>query len=189
MNPVSFAMTGLTIGLWLNALALLGVAAAPMDDNTPNPAKTVAIAGSLPAAITLTLGALWLIVGSPFGGLEAWPIMSAFAGIMGMFGMLWIGVFAMQWWGVDPRPVGNLCLLLAIMQVIYMIGYAQITAMAATHDLIVQLILASYVVLLLMFWRLLNGKMAANPVGWWIMLTVVGTLYLLFFSGSIFPAL
>lgn len=185
MNPVSFAMTGLAFGLWLNGLALLGIAATPKDDKSPNPAKTVAVAGSLPAAITLVLGALWLVVGSPFGGVEAWPLMSLFAGIMGMFGMLWIGVFAIQWYGVDPRPVGNVCLLMVIMLIIYMFGYAQITAMASTHDLIIQLILASYVVLLSMFWRLLNGKMAATLVGWWTMLTVVGTFYLLYVSGSV----
>lgn len=185
MNPVSFAFTGLTIGLWLNALNLLGISAAPMDDKSPHPARSVAI-GSLTAAITLFVGAVWLIIGSPFGSFEAWPIMSLFAGVMGMFSMLWIFVFVMQWVGLDPRPVGNVCLLMAIMQIIYMIGYAQITGMATTHDLLLQLTLASYVVLLLMFWRLLNGKLAAAPVGWWAMLSTVGTLYLLYTSGSVF---
>jgi hypothetical protein len=187
MNPVAFAMTGLVFGLWLNALNLLGIASTPTSEGASPPAKSVAVGGSLTAAITLIIGAIWLFIGVPFGE-GALSVQAMFSGIMGMYGLLWIAVFAMQWFGIDPRPVGNLCLLMAIMQIIHMIGYWSLTGMASIHNWIELIVLGTYVVLLYMFWKLLNGKMAAQPVGWWTMVTVVGTLYLLYFSGGIFPA-
>ncbi|MCF8077753.1 MAG: hypothetical protein K9K88_00595 [Desulfobacterales bacterium] len=186
MNPVAFAMTGLAFGLWLNSLSLLGISAEPAEEDGPNPAKSVAAGGSLAAAITLILSAFWLIVGNPFGH-EG--VQSLFSGIMGMYALLWIGVFAMQWFGLDGRPIGNLCLLMAIMQIIHIIGYAKIIGMGTLHDWITQLVLLSYTILLFMFWKLLNGKMGAALVGKWGMVTVVGTLYLLFFNGGILPVL
>jgi len=185
MNPIAFAMTGLIFGLWLNAFALLGIGATPAKEGAVSPVKTVGAAGSLVAAITLVFMAVVLTVGQPFGAGE--PINFLFAAIGGMYGLLWIGVFAVQWFELDGRPVGNLCLLMAILQVIQIIALATITGMATAHMWIVALVLATYIVLLLLFWGLFYGKVSAPLTGWWALVTVVGTAYLLFFGGGIFP--
>lgn len=112
-------MTGLIFGLWVNAFALLGIGAKPVE-GVGSPTKTVAAAGSLVAAITLIFMTIWLTVGQPFGVAE--PVNVLFAAIGGMYGLLWIGVFAWQWFDLDGRPVGNVCALMVIMQVIHMIG-------------------------------------------------------------------
>jgi len=185
MNPIAFAMTGLIFGLWLNAFALLGIGAAPAKEGAVSPAKTVGAAGSLVAAITLIFMAIWLTVGQPFG--EGAAVNVLFAAIGGMYGLLWIGVFAVQWYELDGRPVGNLCLLMAIMQVIHMIGVVVVLGTVGTHVWLVQLVLATYTVLLLLFWGLFYGKVSATLTGWWTIVTVIGTGYLLWFGGGIFP--
>ncbi len=185
MDPGVLAMTGLIFGLWLNACALLGFGAKPAKEGAVSPTKTVAAAGSLPAAITLMIGAIWLTLGQPFGEGAAANVL--FAGIQGMFGLLWFGVFATQWFDLDGRPVGNLCLFMAVMQVIHMIGVAVVVGTVGVHVWLVQLALASYVVLLLLFWGLYYGKVSATLTGWWAIVTVITTAYLLWFGGGIFP--
>lgn len=185
MNPITFGMTGLIFALWLNGFALLGIGAKPAKEGAVAPIKTVASAGSLMGAITLIFMAIWLTVGQPFG--EGEPVNILFAGIGGMYGLLWIGVFAVQWFNLDGRPVGNLCLLMAIMQVIHMIGVAVVVGTVGTHVWLVQVVLASYIVLLLLFWGLFYGKVSATLTGWWAIVTCFTTAYLLWFGGGIFP--
>jgi len=185
MNPIAFAMTGLIFGLWANAFALLGIGATPAKEGDVSPVKTVAAAGSLTAAITLMFMAIWLTAGEPFG--KGAPVNVLFAAIGGMYSLLWIGVFAVQWFGLDGRPVGNICLLCAILQVLHMIAVAIVLGTAGTHIWIVQITLLSYVVLLLMFWGLFYGKVTAPTTGWWALLTCIGTAYLLWFGGGILP--
>ena len=185
MNPIAVGMTGLIFGLWLVACALLGFGAKPAKEGAVAPIKTVAVAGSLVAAITLVFMAIWLIVGQPFGVGE--PINALFAAIGGMYGLLWIGVFAWQWSDLDGRPIGNLCVLMAIMQVIHIVALAILTGMATIHCWIVAVVLATYAVLLLLFWGLIYGKISPTLTGWWLIVTVVGTAYLLWFGGGILP--
>ncbi|MBT9176985.1 MAG: hypothetical protein DDT20_01311 [Firmicutes bacterium] len=185
MNPIAFAMTGLIFGLWLNAFNLLGIGARPAKEGAVSPTKTVAAAGSLVAAITLVFMAIWLTVGQPFG--EGAPVNVLFAAIGGMYGLLWIGVFAVQWFNLDGRPAGNLCLLCAILQVLHMIAVAIVVGTVGIHVWIVQAVLLSYVVLLLLFWGLFYGKVPARPVGWWGIVTCITTAYLLWFGGGILP--
>ena len=186
MNPIAFAMTGLNFALWLNAFNLLGIGAAPAKEGAVSPAKTVGAAGSLIGAITLIFTAIWFVTGQPFGK-EAGAVHALFSSITGMYGLFWIGVFAVQVFDFDWRPVANLCLLVAINQVIQIIGVFSLLGTASVHVWIVNVVLASYIVLLVMFNRLLYGKLAARPVGWWAIVTVIGTLYLQFFGGGIFP--
>jgi len=186
MNPIAFAMTGLNFALWLNAFNLLGIGAAPASEGGVSPTKTVGAAGSLIGAITLVLSSIWFIVGQPFGP-EAGAINALFSVTTGMYGLLWIGVFAAQVFDFDLQPVANLCLLVAINQVIGIIAVFYLLGMAGIHVWIVNLVLASYVVLLIMFNRVLYGKIGARPVGLWLIVTVIGTFYLQFFGGGIFP--
>jgi hypothetical protein len=146
----------------------------------------VGAAGSLIGAITLVLTAIWFVVGQPFGA-EAGPVHALFSLTTGMYGLLWIGVFAAQVFDYDWRPIANLCLLVAINQVIGIFALFYLLGTAGLHVWIVAAVLASYVVLLIMFNRLLYGKMGARPVGWWLIVTVIGTFYLQFFGGGVFP--
>lgn len=186
MNPLAFAMTGLNFALWLNAFNLLGIGAKPVSEGAVSPAKTVGAAGSLIGAITLVFAAIWFVVGQPFGK-EAGAVHALFSSVTGMYGLLWIGVFAAQVFDFDWRPVANLCLLLAILQAIQIVAVFSLLGTTSIHVWLVNLVLASYLVLVIMFNRLLYGKLAARPVGWWLIVTVVGTTYLQFFGGGIFP--
>lgn len=96
-------------------------------------------------------------------------------------------MFATQVLNYDLRPVGNLCLLVASLQVIHMVGVARILGTDTVNVWIVQAVLASYVILLVMFWAVTYGRIQARPVGAWLIVTVVGTTYLQFWAGGIFP--
>jgi hypothetical protein len=185
MNPMAFAMTGFNFALWLNACYLLGIGG-PAKAGDPSAVKTVAAAGSLAGAITLTFGAIWFVVGQPFGGREFWALHALFSSIVGTYGLLWIGVFSVQMFNFDWHPIANLCLLAALMQAIEIIGVFHLLGMASLHIWITNAALASYIVWLLMFWGMLHGKLAARAVGSWSLVAVVGTLYLQFFGGGIF---
>ena len=188
MNPLAFAMTGLNFVLWLNAFNLLGIGAAPASEGAISPTKTVGAAGTLIGAITLVLSAIWFIIGQPLGLEPPGPALNALLSVItGMYGLLWIGVFVVQVFDFDWQPIANLCLLLAINQVIGIIALFSLLGTASTHVWIIAAVLASYVVLLIMFNRLLSGKMGARPVGWWLIVTAIGTAYLQFFGGGIFP--
>jgi hypothetical protein len=144
----------------------------------------VGAAGSLIGAISLVVTAIWFGWVQPFGGTGADFLFSL---TTGMYGLLWIGVFAVQVFDFDWRPIANLTLLVAINQVIGIVGVFSLLGTASVHVWIVQAVLASYIVLLIMFNRLLYGKLAARPVGWWLIVTAIGTLYLQFFGGGVFP--
>ena len=185
MNPMAFAMTGFNFALWVNACYLLGIGAGAKAGN-PSQAKTVGVAGSLTGAITLTFAAIWFVVGQPFGGREAWALHALFSSITGMYGLLWIGVFAVQAFNLDKHPIANLCLLAALMQAIQIIGVFHLLGTTSFHIWITSAALASYLVWLIMFWGMLSDKISARTMGWWSMVAVIGTLYLQFFGGGIF---
>ncbi len=185
MNPLAFGLMGFNFAMWLTAFNLLGIGAASKEGG-PSPTKTVGAAGSLAGAITLVFAAMWFVVGQPFGK-EAGAVHALFSSITGMYGLLWIGVFAVQVFNFDWQPIANLCLLLALIQAIQIIGVFHLLGTTSIHVWIVNAVLASYIVVLIMFWRLLYGKLAARPVGWWGIVTVIGTIYLQFFGGGIFP--
>ncbi len=185
MNPIAFAMTGFSFALWLNACSLLGIGGQAKAGSS-SAAKTVGIAGSLTGAIALTFAAIWFVVGQPFGGREAWALHALFSSITGMYGLLWIGVFAVQVFDLDWHPVANLCLLAALMQAIQIIGVFRLLGLASVHIWITNAALAVYIVWLIMMWGMRNGKFPARTVGWWSVVAVIGTLYLQFFGGGIF---
>lgn len=186
MNPIAFAMTGFIFALWLNACHLLGIGSAPEKESLSS-AKTVGVAGSLTGAIALIFAAMWFVVGLPFGGREAWALHALFSSITGMYGILWLGVFAVQVFDFDRRPIANLCLLAALIQAIQIIGVFVLLGTASIHIWITSVALAIYIVWLLMFRGALSGKLAARQAGWASIAAVIGTLYLLFFGGGIFP--
>jgi hypothetical protein len=185
MNPMAFAMTGMAFALWLNACYLLGLGTAPKAGGSAA-ARTVGIAGSLTGAISLTFAAIWFVVGQPFGGREASTLHSLFSSITGLYGLLWIGVFAVQAFDLDWHPIANLFLLAALMQAIEIVGVFRLFGTASVHIWITNAALAAYVVWLLLYARMLYGKLAARTVGWWSVVAVIGTLYLQFVGGGIF---
>ncbi len=188
MNPLVLGLTGLNFALWANALSLLGVAAEPTSEGAPAPVKTVATAGTIMGGSALLFAAIWFIVGKPLGA-EATEATALLAGITGMYGFLLTGVFLAQILGFDGRPLGNLCLLVAAFQVIYLVAVARTLGLETTHLKLVEAVLSSYVVLLVLFWALFYGRIKARPVGIWLIVTVIGTTYLQFWAGGVFPPL
>lgn len=188
MNPLSFGIMGLGLALFANALPLLGVGATPLKEGGHSPGKTVAVVGSLAGAITLTFFALWFIIKAPFG-LED-PVLVRlqilFASLGGKFGMLWIGVTIVQILGWDMRPVGTMCLLLALIHVIEMIILPTLVPVDL-NIILIEVVFASYVLVLLGFWAVIHGKIAPKPVGWILMIATVGTLYIQFVASGVVP--
>jgi hypothetical protein len=185
MNPMALGMTGFNFALWLNACYLLGVGGMAKGGG-PAPARAVGVAGSLTGAITLLFAAIWFVVGQPFGGREYWAVHALFSSITGVYGLLWIGVFAAQVFDFDWQPIANLCLLAAVMQVIQIVGVFHLLGTRSVHIWITAAALAVYVVWLLMFSGMLNGKLAARTLGRWSIVAIIGTLYLQFYGGGIF---
>lgn len=186
MDPLPIAMVGLNFALWANAMNLLGIGAGPTEEGAPDPTKTVGVAGSLIGAITLVFASIWYVIGRPFGA-DAVEVTGILSATTGMYGLLWIGVFAAQVRGWDLRPVGNLCVLLLGLQIILMIAFARTVGLTSLHAWLVEAVLLSYVILLYLFRQLTFGKVGARPVGLWLIVTVIGTTYLMFWGGAIFP--
>jgi hypothetical protein len=185
MNPMGFAMTGFGFALWLNACYLLGLGA-PVKVEGTGYTKTVGIAGSLAGAITLIFAAIWFVVGEPFGGREAARLHALFSSITGLYGLLWLGMFAVQVFNLDWQPIANLFLLAAFMQAVEIVAVFRELGMASVHIWITNGAFAAYIVWLVMYARMLYGRAAARTVGWWSIVALIGTLYLLFIGGGIF---
>jgi hypothetical protein len=166
MNPMAFAMTGFGFALWLNACYLLGIGA-PVKVESTAYVKTVGIAGSLVGAISLTFAAMWFVVGEPFGGREAATLHALFSSITGLYGLLWIGMFAVQVFNLDWQPIANLFLLAAFMQAVEIVAVFRVLGMASVHVWITNAALAAYIVWLVLYARMLHGRVAARTVGWW----------------------
>lgn len=184
MNPLALAMLGLNIALFANAMNLLGVGTEPTSEDAPDANRTVGVC-SLIGATTLLGAAVWFIVGNP-NGAEAQGLDALLASITSMYGFILLLFFLAQVYGFSLRPVGAVCLLAAALQVIQMIAFADLVTLDTTHAWIVEAVLATYVVLLLLFRQLIYGKVAARVVGIWALVAVAGTTYLLFYGGGIF---
>ncbi len=186
MDPLVLGLTGLNFALWANALSLLGVAAEPASEGAPPPGRTVATAGTIMGGSMLLFASIWFIVGKPLGA-EATEATAILAGITGMYALLLTGVFLAQILSLDVRPLGNLCLLVAAFEIIYLVALARTLGLETIHLKIVAGVLSSYVVLLVLFWALFYGRIRARLVGVWLIVTVIGTTYLQFWAGGVFP--
>ncbi len=186
MNPLVLGMTGLNFALWANALYLLGFADRPASEGGPSPARTVALAGTVMGAASLLFSSVWFIVGRPLGA-EQVEATVTLAGITGMYGLLLLGVFLTQLLGLDGRPVGHLCLLVAAFQIVYMVAVGRIFGLASVHVWLVEAVLASYTVLVVLFWALFYGRISTRPVGVWTVVSGIGTVYLQYWASGVFP--
>jgi hypothetical protein len=188
LNPLSFGIMGLALALFANALPLLGVAAEPLEEGGHAPTKTVAIVGSLSGAITLMFFALWFIIGAPFGTEDSVLVrlQTLFASLGGKFGLLWIAVTVVQIKGWDLRPIGTVCLLLALIHVIEMIILPILVPVTA-NIVIIEIVFVSYVLVLLGFWAVIHGKLSPKPQGWIMLISTVGTLYIQFIASGVLP--
>lgn len=186
LSPISFGVVGLTIALFANGLPLLGID--PPVEGEPSPTKTVAIVGSFAGAFTLTFFALAMILGHPFGTTDPAAVRTTilFGSLGGKFGMLWTGVFITQIKGWDMRPIGSMCLLMALLHATEM-GILAYYGPITTHLVIIEVVFAVYVLVLLGFWAVTHGKIGPKPVGWICMLGALGTFYLQFVAGGVLP--
>ena len=188
LNPLSFGIMGLALALFANALPLLGIAAEPLEEGGHSPTKTTAVIGSLAGAISLTFFALWFIIGAPLGTAD--PVLVRlqilFASLGGKFGLLWIGVTIVQIRGWDLRPVGTMCLFIALIHVIEMVILPTLVPVTL-NIILIEVVFVSYVLVLLGFWAVIHGKIAPKPVGWILLIATVGTLYIQFIASGVVP--
>jgi len=184
LAPVALATVGLQFALFVNALALLGIDAAPAAEGQPSPAKSVGAAASLAGGITLIFASMWFLIGAPLGREgAAVPVQLTFSAITGMYGLLWLGLAIVQMMGWDARPVGNTALISAVIQVIEMIIIAGWGL--TLHLTLVEIVLLSYVVVLVGFWAVTHGRLAPRIQGYLLLIGVVTTFYLMFWASGI----
>ncbi|HBY97107.1 MAG: hypothetical protein M5U01_38005 [Ardenticatenaceae bacterium] len=187
LAPIAIGMVGLQFALFTNGLALLGIDAAPAGEGGLDPAKSIGVAGSWIAAISLLFMSFFLLIGAPFGteGLAA-EVQIMFSAISGMYGFLFLGFGIVQVRGWDLRPVGNAALGAAIMQVIEVIIIAARWGLDL-NNIITEIVLLIYVVALVGFWRTTHGELQPRTQGWLLLLAWLGTFYFLFWSGGLLP--
>lgn len=195
LAPITLGMVGLLFALWANGMQLLGVDAKPVDDQVDgaDATRAVAVAGSAMGALTLLFMAGWLVVAAPLGDdPTAVQLGLLFSAIAGMYGLLWLGAAVVQARGWDMRVIGNLALLCVVLQLVEMAllaSYRAAAGLPAAHFVIVELVLASYVLVLYGFWAVTHGRIAARTVGWLCMFAALGTLYIMVYGGGLLAPL
>jgi hypothetical protein len=186
---LAFGMTGLTFALVANGCALLGLYEPPSGPGFPDPAKSVAVAGSLCGAISLLFHATYLVWGYPLG--TDWlsiRIQMLFSSVAGMYGFQLLGLTIIQLNGFDAKIFGDICLfdvLLGLMQMVVFARYAREAGLSGAHTFWVQYTLAAWVALSFGVWGTTHGYVPARVTGVIAFAGVVGTLYFLFFLGGL----
>jgi hypothetical protein len=186
---LAFGMTGLTFALVANGCALLGLYDPPSGPGAPDPAKTVAVAGSLCGAISLLFHATYLVWGYPLG--TDWlsiRIQMLFSSVAGMYGFQLLGLTIIQLNGYDLKVFGDICLfdaLLGLMQMVVFARYAREAGLSGAHTFWVQYTLAAWVCLSFGVWGTTHGHIPAKVTGVIAFAGVVGTLYFLFYLGGL----
>jgi hypothetical protein len=184
LSPITFAFIGLFIGLWIEGMLFLG--AYPEDEGGAPVAPTLAYGGFLLSGLTMLFGSLWLILSSRVE--EALGLNQVFlllTGIMGMYGAILTVAGIAQRNGWDLRPVGQMALAGFILQLFMtpaIIG--ALGGFAAVPGVAVSLII--YMVLLLSFFLLTNGRLGLRPVGVMCILSALASLWVaLGFTGAV----
>jgi hypothetical protein len=184
LNPITFAFVGLAIGLWIEGMLFMG--AYPEQEGGAPVTPGVAYSGFLLAGMTMLFGALWLILSSRVE--EALGLNQTFlllTGIMGMYGVILLIAGIVQRNGWDLRPVGQMALAGFILQLF--MTPALITALGGFGAAIgVSISLIIYMVLLLGFFLVTNGKLGLRPVGILCLLAALASGWIaLGFTGAV----
>ncbi|MEM0204231.1 MAG: hypothetical protein QXP86_01650 [Nitrososphaerota archaeon] len=165
LAPVAFGMMGLTFGLFAYGLYLLGFEAKPLKEGAPDPGKTVATIGALSAFLSLFIMAIHQITASPAAvdPVTAGPIGVALTQLFSitplMYANLWLATVIVTYAGWDGRYVGNLALIVAIYQFIFMgIFHYLIGGVYDLNATIIQIALLTYALAALGFYLATHGK-------------------------------
>ncbi|MEM1992129.1 MAG: hypothetical protein QXY58_04600 [Nitrososphaerota archaeon] len=165
LAPVAFGMMGLTFGLFAYGLYLLGFEAKPLKEGAPDPGKTVATIGALTAFLSLFIMAIHQITASPAAvdPVTAGPIGVALTQLFSitplMYANLWLATVIVTYAGWDGRYVGNLALIVAIYQFIFMgIFHYLIGGVYDLNTTIIQIALLTYALAALGFYLATHGK-------------------------------
>jgi hypothetical protein len=186
---LAFGMTGLTFALVANGCALLGLYDPPSGPGAPDPAKTVAMAGSLCGAISLLFHAMYLVVGYPLGTDSlSIRIQMLFSSVAGMYGFQLLGLFLTQMNGFHMKPFGDICLFdvfLGLVQMVIFARYAREAGLSAAHHFWIQYTLAAWVALSFGVWGTTHDIIPAQVTGVIAFAGVVGTCYFLVYLGGL----
>jgi hypothetical protein len=190
LAPISFGMMGLSFALFLNAASLFGIDAKPAKEGAPDPARTIAIIGSLSGALTLFFMAAWFVIGAPLGttgGVVS--VQQLFSITPLMYALIWLGLAYVQWYGLDVRYIGNSAFVGMWYQLFMMGVYAYLVGWKfGANDVLIEITLLSYACALAGFWAVTHGKLGAKTQGAILAWAGIMTLYLMFFPGGILPA-
>lgn len=183
LSPVSFGVVGLAVAFLANGMQLLG--AHGKGEEAISSGKTVAVVGSIAAAISLLFFTVWYIVGAPFGNTDAHlvSVQLLFATLGGKFGLLWIGVAAAQLKGWSFKPIGTMCAFLSVMHIIEMAILAK-WGLNLTSGLL-EVVFAIYLPVLWGFALLPYGKFSARLLGWICLIAAFATLYTVYVPSGI----
>jgi hypothetical protein len=184
LNPITFAFIGLFIGLWIEGMAFMG--AYPEEEGGTPVSPTLAYGGFLLSGLTMLFGALWLIVSSRVP--EALGLNTTFlllTGTMGMYGLILTVAGIAQRNGWDLRPVGMMALGGVILQVLMVPALVtELGGFSAAIGVTIALVL--YIVLLISFVLLTNGRLGLRPVGILCILSALASLWIaLGFTGAV----
>ena len=184
LNPITFAFIGLFIGLWVEGMLFLG--AYPEEEGGAPVSPVVGYGGFLLSGLTMLFGSLWLILSSRVEeALGLNPTFLLLTGIMGMYGMILTVAGIAQRNGWDLRPIGQMAIggfILQLFMTPSIIG--ALGGFGAVPGVAISLII--YILLLLAFFLVTNGKLGLKPVGFMCLLSSLASLWIaLGFTGAV----
>ncbi|MGH8929293.1 MAG: hypothetical protein ACRDZO_01310 [Egibacteraceae bacterium] len=185
LNPITIAFVGLFLGLWIEGMAFMG--AYPEQEGGAPVSPTLASGGFLLAGFSMLFGSLWLILSTRTEaalGLDQIPLL--LTGTMGMYAVILLVAGVAQLNGWDLRPVGQMAIAGAILQLFMTPALVLALGAAALPTTGVTIALVIYIVLLLGFFLLTNGKLGLKPVGLVCLLASLASLWVAIgFTGAV----
>jgi hypothetical protein len=182
LNAVGFGMMGLVYGLCHWIFYTSGVRANPAwwsKQNKPGelvPEQGIGAMGSLAAAVSLLVMAMWHFMTDPFGGV----VSTMFSIVPALYGFLFLGTFLCATQGWDWRPIGDAALFGATTQMMLLPVAA---LMGVSWDFIVGLWVYGFTA---STWGLvIHGKCSAKIHQFNLMCSMFITWWYMFFGGGL----
>lgn len=183
LNPLTIAMVGMFLGLWVEGKAFLS--GYPEEEGSAPATPTLAIGGFILAGVALLLHSLWVLFSTRLAGttpVEALGLSQSpllLSGTTGMYGAILLTAGIAQLRGWDLRPVGQMCLAGIIMQIFIVIAFAQATAGLGAAYVLATIILAIFVLLIASLYLLITGRLTnVKVVGLLCQISAIGALWL-----------
>lgn len=164
-GALALTMMFVAFGLaaWANGLFFIGYGAEPAEGGA-HPVKTVGVISFI-AGLTGFATVIWagFVVGGP--GIAVMALATVYALFFTALGLT-------AWLALDLKPIANICLVIAVWSLPF-IGFA-----GFDKDLLSQASMIIWFVAFALIWAVVYGKMKANWLGWWLVLTAIVTFFI-----------